>query len=190
MQDSTTAPIIIETYRITEQTVNLDDNSLAGNLKDSIYIKQTDLNRIVGKVFQSLATIHPELPAISKKYKILLEERKITTPFIMAFSKNDTVFDLTGGTPAQFTSAQAIQKLPGINRNNEKVLAYFPETRSFVLKTMWMTLIASMFFVISSTSPLFCKTPDLTSCSFILATETSITLTLNAKICNVYSSVS
>lgn len=148
MQDSTTEPIIIETYRITEQTVNLDDNSIAGKGKDSIYIKQTDLNRIVGKVFQSLATIHPELPAISDKYKILLEERKITTPFILAFSKNDTVFDLTGGTPAQFASAQAIQKLPGINRNNEKVLAYFPETRSFVLKRMWMTLIASAFFVI------------------------------------------
>jgi len=148
MQDSTTEPIIIETYRITEQTVNLDDNSIAGNLKDSIYIKQTDLNRIVGKVFQSLATIHPELPAISDKYKILLEERKITTPFILAFSKNDSVFDLTGGTPAQFTSAQAIQKLPGINRNNEKVLAFFPETRSFILKRMWMTLIASAFFVI------------------------------------------
>lgn len=148
MQDSTTEPIIIETYRITEQTVNLDDNSIAGNLKDSIYIKQTDLNRIVGKVFQSLATIHPELPAISDKYKILLEERKITTPFILAFSKNDSVFDLTGGTPAQFTSAQAVQKLPGINRNNEKVLAFFPETRSFILKRMWMTLIASAFFVI------------------------------------------
>ncbi|MFA5815119.1 MAG: HAMP domain-containing sensor histidine kinase [Bacteroidales bacterium] len=148
MQDSTTEPITIETYRITEQTLDMSDHSIIGNMKDSMYIKQTDLNRIVGKVFQSLATIHPELPAISEKYKILLEERKITTPFILAFSKNDSVFDLTGGTPAQFASAQAIQKLPGINRNNEKVLAYFPETRSFVLKRMWMTLFASVFFVI------------------------------------------
>jgi len=148
MQDSTTEPITIETYRITEQTLDLSDNSITGNLKDSMYIKQTDLNRIVSKVFQSLATIHPELPAISKNYKILLEERKITTPFILAFSKNDSVFDLTGGTPEQFSSAQAIQKLPGINRNNEKVLAYFPETRSFLLKRMWMTLFVSVFFVI------------------------------------------
>jgi signal transduction histidine kinase len=148
MQDSTTEPITIETYRIAEQTLDLNDNTVKGSLKDSMYIKQTDLNRIVGKVFQSLATIHPELPAISNKYKFLLQERNITTPFILAFTRNDTVFDLTGGTPAQFALAQAIQKLPGINRNNEKVVAYFPETRSFLLKRMWMTLFASVFFVI------------------------------------------
>jgi two-component system, OmpR family, phosphate regulon sensor histidine kinase PhoR len=147
MQDSSSEPITIETYRITEQTLDLN-NTMSGNLKDSIFIKQNELDRIVGKVFQVLATIHPELPAISKKYKILLEERKIITPFILAFSKNDSVFDLTGGIPAQFEFAQAIQKLPGINRNNEKVLAYFPETRSFLLKRMWMTLFASVFFVI------------------------------------------
>lgn len=148
MQDSTTEPITIETYQITEQTVDANNRPIKGDLKDSMYIKQTDLNRIVGQVFQSLATIHPELPSISEKFKVLLEERKITTPFILAFSKNDSVFDLTGGTPAQFSAAQAIQKLPGINRNNEKVLAYFPETRSFLLKRMWMTLFASVFFVL------------------------------------------
>jgi len=148
MQDSTTEPITIETYRITEQSLDLTTNTETGRLKDSIYIKQTDLNRIVGKVFQSLATIHPELPAISEKFKKLLLEKKITTPFNMAFSKNDSVFDLTGGRPEDFTMAQAIQKLPGFNRNNEKVLAFFPETRSFLLKRMWMTLFASVFFVI------------------------------------------
>lgn len=148
MQDSATEPIIIETYRIAEQNAILSDHSSGENLKDSIYIKQTDLDRIVGKVFQSLATIHPELPAISENYKKLLKERNITTPFILAFSKNDSVFDRTGGTPEQFKSAQAIQKLPGINRNNEKVLAFFPETRSFLLKRMWMTLFASVFFVL------------------------------------------
>lgn len=148
MQDSTNEPITIETYRISQEAADFTGHASAGNLKDSIYIKQTDLNRIVGQVFQSLATIHPELPAITEKYKAILEERGITTPFILAFSRNDSVFDLTGGTPAQFESAQAIQKLPGINRNNEKVLAFFPGTRSFVLKRMWMTLFASMFFVI------------------------------------------
>ena len=147
MQDSSTEPITIETYRIAQQAVTLNDDSGAGILRDSMYIKQADLNRIVGKVFESLATIHPELPAISEKYKILLEERRITTPFILAFSRNDTVFALTGGTSAQFASAQAVQKLSGINRNNEKVLAFFPETRSFLLKRMWMTLFASVFFV-------------------------------------------
>jgi len=148
MQDSTTEPITIETYRITGQTLDLTGNPMKGNPKDSMYIKQSDLNRIVGQVFQSLATIHPELPLISEKYKALLGGRKITTPFIMAFSRNDSVFDRTGGTPEQFQSAQAIQKLPGINRNNEKVLAFFPETRSFVLKKMWMTLLGSVFFVL------------------------------------------
>ncbi len=148
MQDSTKEPITIETYRIAEQTLDLNNNVTSGNPKDSIYIKQTDLNRIVGKIFQILATIHPELPAISKQYKKLLEERKITTPFVLAFSRNDSVFDLTGGTPEQFTNAQAVQKLPGINRDNEKVLAFFPETRSFLLKRMWMTLFTSVFFVL------------------------------------------
>ncbi|MFA6483492.1 MAG: HAMP domain-containing sensor histidine kinase [Bacteroidales bacterium] len=148
MQDSTTEPITIETYRIADPSFNVNDHSTTGPLKDSMYIKQTDLNRIVGKVFQSLATIHPELPAISDKYKVLLEERKITTPYYLAFTKNDSVFDMTGGTPDLFTSAQAVQKLPGINRNNEKVLAFFPETRSFLLKRMWMTLFASVFFVL------------------------------------------
>lgn len=148
MPDSKNDTITINTYRIMEQAANPDDNIFAGSQKDSISVKQTDLNRIVAKVFQSLATIHPELPAISEKYRILLEEKKITTPFILAFSKNDTVFDLTGGTPEQFAHAQAVQKLPGLNRNDEKVLAFFPETRSFVLKRMWMTLFASVFFAI------------------------------------------
>jgi two-component system, OmpR family, phosphate regulon sensor histidine kinase PhoR len=148
MQDSTMEPITIETYRIAEQTADRNDLTSTGSLKDSMYIKQTDLNRIVGKIFQSLATIHPELPAISEKYKSVLEERNITTPFLLAFSKNDSVFDHTGGSPEEFLSAQAVQKLPGINRHNEKVLAYFPETRSFLLKRMWMTLFASVFFVL------------------------------------------
>lgn len=148
MQDSTNEPITIETYRIPDQPTGLNNNVMAGNLKDSIYIKQADLNRIVGQVFQSLATIHPELPAIAEEYRALLEERGITTPFVLAFSRNDSVFDLTGGTPERFASAQAVQKLPGINHNNEKVLAFFPETRSFLLKRMWMTLLASVFFVI------------------------------------------
>jgi len=148
MQDSSKEPIVIETYRITQQADSLSTESNAGILKDSMFIKQADLNRIVGKVFQSLATIHPELPAISKKYEKVLKERNITTPFLLGFSKNDTVFDLTGGTPKQFESAQAIQKLPGINRHNEKVLAFFPETRSFLLKRMWITLFASVFFVL------------------------------------------
>jgi signal transduction histidine kinase len=113
-----------------------------------MYIKQSDLNRIVGKVFQSLATIHPELPAIQEKYRIHLAERKITTPFFLAFSKNDSVYDRTGGEPGDFANAQAVRKLPGINRHNEKVLALFPETRSFLLSRMWMTLLASVFFVL------------------------------------------
>jgi signal transduction histidine kinase len=155
MQDSSTEPIVIETYRIAEQGTGLNGRQGGGNLKDSIYIKQSDLNRIVGKVFQSLATIHPELPAIGSKYEKLLRERSITTPFHLAFTKNDTVFDRTGGTAEEFTRAQAIQKLPGINRNNEKVLAFFPETRSFLLKRMWLTLFASVFFVLLIAGSIF-----------------------------------
>ncbi len=148
MQDSSKEPIVIETYRIAGQTDSLNINYNASTLKDSISIKQRDLNRIVGKVFQSLATIHPELPIISTKYEKLLKERNITTPFILGFSKNDSVFDRTGGTPEQFILAQAVQKLPGINRNNEKVLAFFPDSRSFLLNRMWITLFASVFFVL------------------------------------------
>jgi signal transduction histidine kinase len=147
MQDSASEPITIETYQINAQSLDLNGHSETGRIKDSMYIKQADLNRIISQVFQSLATIHPELPVISAKYKKRLEERKITTPFILAFSRNDSVFAMTGGKPEQFAMAQATQKLPGINHNNEKVLAFFPQTRSFVLKRMWMTLIASLFFV-------------------------------------------
>jgi signal transduction histidine kinase len=148
MQDSASEPIVIETYRIAQQSDSLNINYKEGSLKDSISIKQRDLNRIVGKVFQSLATIHPELPVISAKYEKILKERNITTPFILGFSKNDTVFDLTGGTPGQFRFAQAVQKLPGINTNNEMVLAFFPDSRSFLLNRMWITLFASVFFVL------------------------------------------
>jgi two-component system, OmpR family, phosphate regulon sensor histidine kinase PhoR len=147
MQNSTSEPITIETYRITEQGTGTIGEPGIRTLKDSMYINQSDLNRIVSKVFQSLANIHPELSSISNSYKKKLQEKNITTPFILAFSKNDTIFDRTGGTTEQFVAAQAIQKLPGINRHNEKVLAFFPETRSFILKRMWMTLFASVFFV-------------------------------------------
>lgn len=154
-KDDSAQPIVIETYRIAEQADSLLNDPNAGTVKDSIFIKQSDLNRIVGKVFQSLATIHPELPAISKKYDKVLKERNITIPFLLAFSRNDTVFDLSGGTPELFKAAQAVQKLPGINRDNEKVLAYFPETRSFLLKRMWITLFASVFFVLLITGSFF-----------------------------------
>ena len=154
-QDGSDQPIIIESYRIAEQADSMLNDPNAGAVKDSIFIKQADLNRIVGKVFQSLATIHPELPAISKKYDKALKERNITIPFLLAFSRNDSVFDLTGGKPELFKGAQAVQKLPGINRDNEKVLAYFPETRSFLLKRMWITLFASVFFVLLITGSFF-----------------------------------
>jgi two-component system, OmpR family, phosphate regulon sensor histidine kinase PhoR len=148
MQNSTSEPITIETYRITEPGSGPIGQTGTGTLKDSMFINQADLNRIVSKVFQSLANIHPELSSISSSYQKKLQEKHITTPFYLAFSKNDTVFDHRGGTAEQFYAAQAVQKLPGINRHNEKVLAFFPETRSFLLKRMWMTLFASMFFVL------------------------------------------
>jgi len=155
-KDSASEPITIETYRIAEETLNWGDTTTSSNvLRDSMHINKEDMDRIVDKVFQSLATIHPELPAISNKYRKRLEEHRITTPFFMAFSKNDTIYDMTGGTPELFKSAQVIQKLPGINRHNEKVLVFFPETRSFLLNRMWMTLIASVFFVVLTAGSFF-----------------------------------
>jgi signal transduction histidine kinase len=148
MQDSTTDPIVIQSFRITVEDTTVNGRQLPGNARDSIYINQKDLNRIVGKVFQSLAAIHPELPAISRKYEKVLLERNIRTPFFLAFSRNDTVYDRTGGAEEQFAGAQVIQKLPGFDRYNEKVLAFFPQTRSFLMKRMWMTLFASVFFVL------------------------------------------
>ena len=148
MQDSTTDPIVIESFRITVQDTLPGGKQTAGTVRDSIFVNQADLNRIMGKIFQSLAAIHPELTPMSEKYGKVLLERRITTPFYLAFSRNDTVFDMTGGAAEQFSRAQAIQKLPGFNRNNEKVLAFFPETRSFLMKRMWMTLFASIFFVL------------------------------------------
>lgn len=169
LRDSAGAPITIETERILGDSLsNLPDLSLRSDATPSslgkyairtgdsredqperfVYIDKEDVNQILSSVVVNLANLHPDLGDLEKKYRQLLDEESIRTPFFLAYANEQEVYDLTGGSPGDFARAQAIHKLPGVNPDGEQVMAWFPETRSYILRGMWTTLLASILLVL------------------------------------------
>ena len=133
----------------TEDTViTIESHRSADSLTTREYfIPREDMKRIVSSVIINLTSIHPEISEIEEDYRSALRERKITTPFFLAFSLDGEIFEKTGGDDGQFEQAQAIQRLPGLQMGSEKVLGFFPENRSYIMKRLWGTLIASFLLI-------------------------------------------
>ena len=169
LRDSAGDPITIETERILADSLTIlpslalssTSTSLStgkyairtgdgeGERSESyVYIDKEDVNKILSSVVVNLANLHPDLGDLERKYRQLLDEEQIKTPFFLAYSNEQGIYALTGGTAEDFLRAQAAQNLPGVNPDGEQVLAWFPETRSYVLSGMWATLLASVLLVL------------------------------------------
>jgi len=133
-QDTASSPLVIQSQRQQGD-------------QEKYFIDRDDLEKIINQIVVGLATIHPEIGDIEAKYRTELKTLGITTPFFLAFSDNGVIYTHTGGEPRQFIKSQAVQKLPGIAMSREKVMAFFPENRSFILKRMWLTLFASVLLI-------------------------------------------
>ena len=112
-----------------------------------INIDAGEAGELFNIVVSSLMAHQPDLQEIENRYKSELKKRRIETPFYLAYIQDGHIFDLTGDDPGIFAGAQAVQKIPGRNFSNGQVLAFFPETRSYLIKGMWLTLLASFLLV-------------------------------------------
>jgi len=135
-RDTAAGIITIESHRTSDSLT-----------KDRIFIPREDLDRIVTNVVISLGSIHPEIEQLEKDYRAALKDRRISTPFFLAFSLDDRIYSKTGGDDPDFLKSQAVQPLPGLMMSEEKVMAFFPDNRSFILNRMWFTLIVSIVLI-------------------------------------------
>ncbi|MCD6347063.1 MAG: HAMP domain-containing histidine kinase, partial [Bacteroidales bacterium] len=106
-----------------------------------------DFFRAFGDVVGGMFKHQPDLEQLVEKYREELKSHSIEIPFEMAFVKNRVVMQMTGEDAGIFNESQAIQALPGKMNEGSQILAFFPKTKSFVLKKMWLTLLASFLLV-------------------------------------------
>lgn len=114
---------------------------------DSISSQPDDFMEVLGNVFITLVQGEPDLIEIRQLYQTELADRNIDLPFELAYVSNNQVFQMTGEDPEVFNNSQAIQKLPGRQNQNDLILAFFPDTHSFFLKRMWLTILGSFLLV-------------------------------------------
>ncbi len=113
-----------------------------------IFFDAGEADELFNIVVSSLIVHKPNLVDIQNRYLTELKKRRIETPFYLAYLQDDRLFDLTGQDPSVFRNAQAIQKIPGREISKGQILAFFPEIRSYLLRSMWQTLLASFLLVI------------------------------------------
>ncbi|MCD6333550.1 MAG: HAMP domain-containing histidine kinase [Bacteroidales bacterium] len=134
----------------SDQTVNNKKNIL--EISDSTGQQNAELDpaeiqRIFNQILLTLVSTRPDIRVLEKKYRTRLAERGIEIPFILALKREGKVVEMTGNDPGVFKNAQAIQRIPGRIKPEEQMVAFFPEKTTFVLKGMWMTLLASFLLV-------------------------------------------
>jgi signal transduction histidine kinase len=115
---------------------------------DDVVINANEADELYNIMISSLLEHKPEVVNIEKRFREKLRERNIETPFYLAYSHDNHLFDLTGDNPDVFNNAQLIKEIPGREIGRDKILAFFPETRTYLIKSMWLTLLASFILIV------------------------------------------
>ncbi len=113
-----------------------------------IIIDASEADKLFNIVITSLIAHQPDLIDIETRYQAELKKRRIEIPFFLAYLQDNHLFDMTGKDPNVFKNAQAIQKIPGRKISKGQIMAFFPKTRSYLIKGMWLTILASFLLVI------------------------------------------
>jgi len=113
-----------------------------------IMLDASEADELYNIVISSLIVHEPDLMDIQSRYQEELRKRRIETPFYLAYLQDNHLFDLTGEDPSIFKNSQAVQKIPGRDFSKGQIMAFFPETRSYLIKSMWLTLLASFLLVV------------------------------------------
>jgi signal transduction histidine kinase len=113
-----------------------------------IVIDAGEANELFNIVVSSLMVHRPDLTSLEGRYLAELKERNIETPFYLAYLQDDHLFDLTGTDPDIFKKPQVIQSIPGRDFDKGQILAFFPDTRTFLIKNMWLTILASLILLV------------------------------------------
>jgi len=115
---------------------------------DEVVIDAGEAEELYNIMISSLLVHKPEITNIETRYREKLTDRNIKTPFYLAYSSDNHLFDLTGDNPDVFRKAQVVSDIPGRDYGRDKILAYFPDTRSYLVKKMWLTLVASVLLIL------------------------------------------
>ncbi len=113
-----------------------------------IVIDAGEADELFNIVVSSLMVHRPDLTSLERRYLAELKERNIETPFYLAYLQDDHLFDLTGNDPDVFKKSQVIQSIPGRDFDKGQILAFFPDTRTFLIKNMWLTILASLILLV------------------------------------------
>ncbi len=107
-----------------------------------------EADKLFNIVVSSLMVHRPDLTNLEGRYKAELKKRNIDASFYLAYLQDNHLFDLTGTDPAVFKNAQVVQNIPGRDFDKGQILAFFPDTRTFLIKNMWLTILASMILLV------------------------------------------
>ena len=133
------------------QSWSADSNEDAGALA----IDAGEADELFNFVVSSLMVHKPDLSSLEDRYQLELRERDIETPFYLAYFQDGQLFDLTGTNPDVFQKSQVVQNIPGRGFDKGQILAFFPDTRTYLIKNMWFTILASLILLVLIASSFF-----------------------------------